>query len=116
MTDEVALRQIFIRVLRLPLLTINKWVKPENLQSKSFGHKSNFPLSLVFKGTHNDRPSCVLQIAERTELPRAECYKHVTHENPVYSELLRQEKQDRQEVEDEILPEKQLQEVSDLQV
>jgi hypothetical protein len=57
-----------------------------------------------------------LQIAERTELPQAECSDHVTHENPVYSELLLQEKRETQDVEDEIPPEKQLQEVSGLQV
>jgi hypothetical protein len=40
----------------------------------------------------------------------------VTHENPVYSELLLQEEREKQDVEDEIAPEKQLQEVSDLKV
>jgi len=40
----------------------------------------------------------------------------VTHENPVYSELLLQEERETQDVEGEMPPEKQLQEVSDLQV
>jgi hypothetical protein len=57
-----------------------------------------------------------LQIAERTELPRTEGCEHVTHENPVYSELLLQEDREAQDVEDEIRPEKELQKVSDLQV
>jgi hypothetical protein len=60
----------------------------------------------------------VLQIAERTVLPPAEPSEHVTHENPVYSELLLQEQrqlEDMQEVKDDIPPEEQLQEVSDLQ-
>jgi hypothetical protein len=42
----------------------------------------------------------------------------VTHENPVYSELLLQEQtqiEEMQDVKDEIPPEEQLQEVSDLQ-
>jgi hypothetical protein len=57
-----------------------------------------------------------LQIAERTELPQAEHSDHVTHENPVYSELLLQEEREMQDVGNEIPPEEQLQEVSDLQV
>lgn len=73
-------------------------------------------MSLVFKGVYNDRSIGVLQIAERTELPRTEGCEHVTHENPVYSELLLQEERETQDVEDEIPPEKQLQEVSDLQL
>jgi len=73
-------------------------------------------LSLVFKGVHNNCPIGVLQIAKRTELPQTEGSEHVTHENPVYSELLLQEERETQDVEDEIPPEKQLQEVSDLQV
>jgi len=73
-------------------------------------------LSLVFKGVYNDRPIGLLQIAERTEFLRTEGCEHVTHENPVYSELLLQEQREKQDVEDEIPPEKQLQEVSDLQV
>lgn len=40
----------------------------------------------------------------------------MTHENPVYSELLLQEERETQDVEDEIPPEKQLEEVSDLQM
>ncbi|GFG29772.1 hypothetical protein Cfor_03339 [Coptotermes formosanus] len=58
------------------------------------------------------------EIAERTVLPPAEPSEHVTHENPVYSELLLQEQrqlEDMQEVKDDIPPEEQLQEVSDLQ-
>ena len=73
-------------------------------------------MSLVFKGVPNDRPIGLLQIAERTELPQTEGCEHVTHENPVYSELLLQEEREKQDVEDEIPLEKQLQEVSDLQV
>lgn len=65
---------------------------------------------------HDDCPIGVLQIAERTELHRTEGCEHVTHENPVYSELLLQEERETQDVEDEVAPEKQLQEVSDLQV
>jgi hypothetical protein len=75
----------------------------------SNGHKSNFASSVVFKGAHNDRRSCLLQIAERVELPQAEPSDHVTHENPVYSELLLQEEQEIQDVGDEIQSDKQLQ-------
>ena len=60
----------------------------------------------------------MLQILERTALSRAETCQHVTHENPVYSELLLQETQQIEEsqgVKDETLIEEQLQEVSDLQ-
>jgi hypothetical protein len=60
----------------------------------------------------------VLQIVERTALARTETCQHVTHENPVYSELLLQETQQTEEsqgVKEETLIEEELQEVSDLQ-
>jgi hypothetical protein len=41
-----------------------------------------------------------LQVAERKVLPREEPGKQVTHENPVYSELLLKEEQGIEEVRD----------------
>jgi hypothetical protein len=57
-------------------------------------------LTISSRYSYNGCSCLLLQIAERKVLPRAEPGEHVTHENPVYSELLLQEEEQIHEMYD----------------